>query len=94
MAVAWPQTLPWIVDAAKVAAARWIIKLGLLNDLEANAYGIATLQADVISPSCRRDLLIREGNAAVISAGTGLGEAGMFWDGTALRPFAGEGRPF
>ena len=31
------------------------------------------------------------GNAALISAGTGLGEAGLFWDGTHHRPFASEG---
>jgi glucokinase len=31
------------------------------------------------------------GNAAVISAGTGLGEAGMYWDGERHRPFACEG---
>ena len=31
------------------------------------------------------------GNAAVISAGTGLGEAGMYWDGDRYRPFACEG---
>ena len=32
-----------------------------------------------------------EGNAAIIAAGTGLGEAGLFGDGAALRPFASEG---
>jgi glucokinase len=82
--------LPWIVDAAKVAASAGLSNLVLLNDLEANAYGIATLQAsdfDVVQKGSPDP----EGNAAVISAGTGLGEAGMFWDGTALRPFAGEG---
>jgi glucokinase len=31
------------------------------------------------------------GNIAVISAGTGLGEAGAFWDGARLHPFASEG---
>ena len=31
------------------------------------------------------------GNIAVISAGTGLGEAGMYWDGAQHHPFAGEG---
>ena len=32
-----------------------------------------------------------QGNRAVISAGTGLGEAGLFWDGGEYRPFATEG---
>ncbi len=31
------------------------------------------------------------GNGAVIAAGTGLGEAGMFWDGRAMVPFGCEG---
>ena len=31
------------------------------------------------------------GNAAVIAAGTGLGEAGLFWDGQQHHPFATEG---
>ena len=31
------------------------------------------------------------GNAAVISPGTGLGEAGLYWDGVKHCPFASEG---
>ena len=31
------------------------------------------------------------GNAAVIAAGTGLGEAGLYWNGQQHLPFAGEG---
>src|SRR4030067_940332 len=31
------------------------------------------------------------GNMAVIAAGTGLGEAGLFWDGQRHHPFATEG---
>ena len=33
----------------------------------------------------------KTGNCALISAGTGLGEAGMFWDGSQHIPFACEG---
>jgi glucokinase len=82
--------LPWIVDAAKLRAETGLQNITLLNDLEANAYGIATL-----SPSdfevLQKGRPDPHGNAAVISAGTGLGEAGMKWDGSALRPFASEG---
>jgi glucokinase len=82
--------LPWVVDAAKLAADAGLRNITLLNDLEANAYGIATLSpADFeVLQKGRPD---PRGNAAVISAGTGLGEAGMKWDGSALRPFASEG---
>jgi glucokinase len=62
----------------------------LLNDLEASAYGIATLEADdfvVLNQGAPTAV----GNAAVIAAGTGLGEAGLYWDGTRHHPFACEG---
>src|SRR3546814_12329201 len=31
------------------------------------------------------------GNMAILAPGTGLGEAGLFWDGDTYRPFATEG---
>jgi glucokinase len=82
--------LPWVVDARPLAARLNLDHVGLLNDLEANAYGIATLEPDSFAtiqpghPEAR-------GNAVVVSAGTGLGEAGLFWDGRSHRPFATEG---
>jgi glucokinase len=82
--------LPWVVDAAKLAASAGLPGVVLLNDLEANAYGIATLQPSDFVVLQKGEGNAR-GNAAVISAGTGLGEAGMYWDGADFRPFAGEG---
>jgi len=82
--------LPWVVDAASLAEAAAFSRIALLNDLEANAYGIPTLEPDDLAV-LQADTPDPRGNAAVISAGTGLGEAGMFWDGSVLRPFAGEG---
>lgn len=82
--------LPWHIDAADVAATLRVARVALINDLEANAYGIAALErADVLelqagSPGAT-------GNQAVIAAGTGLGEAGLYWDGQLHRPFACEG---
>lgn len=82
--------LPWVVDAKNVAKRLRLQHVGLINDLEANAYGIAILQ--------NKDLVILNkgarnatGNRAIISAGTGLGEAGLYWDGQVHRPFATEG---
>lgn len=82
--------LPWIVNSVTLAAACGLPHVELLNDLEANAYGIATL---VAADFCmlQKGIPNAKANAAVISAGTGLGEAGMFFDGAVLRPFAGEG---
>ena len=82
--------LGWAVDASSLAHEIGIERAGLINDLEANAYGIAALDASdlsVINPGAADAI----GNAAVISAGTGLGEAGLYWDGKILRPFACEG---
>jgi glucokinase len=82
--------LPWIVDATTLAAAIGLARVELLNDLEANAYGISTLPASDFAV-LQKGNPNTSGNAAVISAGTGLGEAGMYFDGSILRPFAGEG---
>jgi glucokinase len=64
--------------------------LRLINDLEANAFGVATLSDkdfSVLNPGAPD----AAGNQAVISAGTGLGEAGLYWDGKFHRAFASEG---
>jgi glucokinase len=82
--------LPWIIDAAALEASTGIPDVHLINDLEANAHGLAELDDidfELLTPA----IVGREGNAAVISAGTGLGEAGLFWDGTRHIPFAAEG---
>ncbi|NIR45351.1 MAG: glucokinase [Gemmatimonadetes bacterium] len=82
--------LPWVVETDSLAAAADVARAFLLNDLEAQAYGIACLDED--------DLVVLHegepsagGNAALIAAGTGLGQAGLYWDGHELRPFACEG---
>ena len=64
--------------------------VGLLNDLEAYAYGIDALESkDFITLSEGSE--DAEGNRAVISARTGLGVAGLYWDGFRHHPFACEG---
>jgi glucokinase len=81
----WP-----LIDARALAAELRLREVYLINDLEANAYGIGALQPEDFvvlqagSPEAK-------GNAAVISAGTGLGEAGLYWDGSQSIPFACEG---
>jgi glucokinase len=83
--------LPWIVDAAALQAELNLQRVSLLNDLEANAYGINTLlPSELLSLNPKADLR-QVGNRALIAAGTGLGEAGMLWDGLTHRPFASEG---
>jgi glucokinase len=82
--------LGWVVDAADVARRLSMQTVHVMNDLEANAYGIVTLESSdiaVLNPGAPDPT----GNAAVVSAGTGLGEAGLYWDGNGHRPFATEG---
>ena len=89
--VAQVTNLPWIVDAAALQAELHFQQVSLLNDLEANAYGINTLLPhELLSLNPQGDPR-QVGNRALIAAGTGLGEAGMLWDGVTHRPFASEG---
>ena len=82
--------LPWIIETKSLANELRIPRTVLINDLEANAWGIATLEPkDVVSLNQGNGNPV--GNQAVIAAGTGLGEAGMYWDGTRHHVFAGEG---
>jgi glucokinase len=82
--------LPWQVDARLVAREIGLQSVGLINDLEANAWGIPALQPEDFAVLNQGEA-DAEGNAAIISAGTGLGEAGIYWDGRRHRPFATEG---
>jgi len=82
--------LPWIIDAKVLERELRLSKVYLINDLEANAHGLSELRAEdfeVLAPGAPG----AKGNGAVISAGTGLGEAGLFWDGETYHPFAAEG---
>src|SRR5574337_626941 len=67
--------LPWVVDARLVAREIGLQSVGLINDLEANAWGIPALQPEDFAVLNQGEA-DAEGNAAIISAGTGLGEAG------------------
>ena len=82
--------LPWTIDSKEVARQLSLNTVALINDLEAYAYGIDSLGSrDFITlHSGSEDA---EGNTAVISASTGLGEAGLLWDGVRQHPFACEG---
>lgn len=82
--------LPWLVDAASLEKEMGYQACYLMNDLEANAYGISALpEEDIYVLSAGEP--DPEGNSCIIAAGTGLGEAGMYWDGRSHRPFASEG---
>ena len=81
--------LAWVVDALQLAKELGIEPVWLINDLQAHASGVDDLQpTDFISLN-RVDASV--GNAALIAAGTGLGEAGLYWDGKQRHAFPCEG---
>ncbi len=61
-----------------------------MNDLEALGFAIDLLRPQEIC-ELQAGAPGAQGNRAVIAAGTGLGEAGLYWDGATHRPFATEG---
>lgn len=83
--------LPWLIDEGVLAEALGTARVRLLNDLEAAAYGMLRLSPDRYAVLNRGDDPERKGNIAVIGAGTGLGEAFLFWDGTRHTAMASEG---
>ena len=82
--------LPWVVDANELESNLGIARVQLLNDLEANAWGISALQREDFF-SLQEGAPEPTGNACIIAAGTGLGQAGLYWDGNRHVPFATEG---
>src|SRR6266576_5362209 len=82
--------LPWIIDSRDLAKQLKLDSVGMLNDLEAYAYGIDALNSkDFVTLNEGSE--DAEGNRAVISARTGLGVAGLYWDGYRHHPFGCEG---
>src|SRR5262249_3132949 len=82
--------LPWVIVEKELKRVLTIDHAWLVNDLEANAQGIRGLApADFVTLNAGEEHAI--GNAAIISAGTGLGEAGLYWDGNRHLSIASEG---
>jgi glucokinase len=82
--------LPWVVDSQHLTSELGIDRVELINDLLANAHGIALLDDSdfvVLNPG----LPSPTGNRALISAGTGLGEAGLLAHAEGYEPFPSEG---
>jgi len=81
--------LPWVIDGPLLEKEVTIGRVGVINDLEANAYGLSVLKEEeffVLNTGKEK-----QGNQGLIAAGTGLGQACLYWDGKAHSPFACEG---
>lgn len=82
--------LPWTLDRRELSRDLKIDYVFLINDLQASGYGIAELDAEQIYTLNEGDAR-QVGNRALISAGTGLGEGFIIWDGRNYVPYPSEG---
>jgi glucokinase len=82
--------LPWTLDSRELAHSLKIDHVFLINDLEANGYGVAELKSDQIYTLSEGDPS-QIGNRALIAAGTGLGEGILAWNGRIHVPMPSEG---
>lgn len=84
--------LPWTLDARDLQRSLGIQHIFLINDLEANGYGIPELAQDKIFTLHTGDAS-SVGHRGLIAAGTGLGECLLIWDSVLRRhlPIPSEG---
>jgi glucokinase len=81
--------LPWKLSEERLSEEIGSERVRLLNDLETTAYGALFLGPDELHTL--NEGIPRQTHRAVIAAGTGLGQAVLFWDGSRHRPAATEG---
>jgi glucokinase len=82
--------LPWVMAETALQEALWLDRVSLLNDVEATAVAVSSLQPTELH-TMREGTPVPGGAIAVIAPGTGLGEAFLTWDGTRYRAHASEG---
>jgi glucokinase len=86
----YSENLPWVVDSSALARKLNVKNIRLLNDLAATALSLERLAVDDLFP-LNRGTAVAKATRAVIAAGTGLGEAVLFWDGDKYQVAAAEG---
>lgn len=82
--------LPWVLSSKEIGERVNSQNVWLLNDLEATAWGLLDLPEHnfvELNPYAQP----KQGNIAVVAAGTGLGEAIIAWDGNKHLVLASEG---
>lgn len=82
--------LSWVLDADELSSALGIKRVYLLNDIEANGYGIAKCKPDEFR-SINSGNVDPTANRALLAAGTGLGQGFLLWQGGSYIPCASEG---
>ena len=82
--------ISWDISTSEIAAGLGTARVQLLNDLEAMANSVEVLTSDEMCV-LQRGVPRADGGAAVIAAGTGLGQALLYRVGGRLQPLASEG---
>jgi glucokinase len=86
----YSENLPWVVDVSALAHKLNLKNIRLLNDLTATALSLERLSLnDLVSLNSGSPA--HNATRAVIAAGTGLGEAILFWDGEKYQVAPAEG---
>jgi glucokinase len=83
--------LPWTVRADSLSKSLGNVPVRLVNDVEAHAYGVPYVTGSEVVVFNEGNVPACGGNAALLAPGTGLGLAGMYWDGSRYWAFATEG---
>jgi glucokinase len=86
----YSENLPWLVDPSALTRRLKLKNIQLFNDLAATALSLENLSANDLV-TLNRGNPVTEGTRGVIAAGTGLGEALLFWDGQKYRVAPAEG---
>jgi glucokinase len=87
---AWMTNVPWKVDGKAVALEFGLSRVRLLNDLVSIAHSISVLQPEELHVLQAGEPNLA-GNAALLAAGTGMGQSFLFNDGRQLVPAPSEG---
>ena len=66
--------VPWLVDGSAIREGLDLQRVSVINDLEALAFGLTVLGGDELV-ALQQGVALPGGNACVIAAGTGLGQA-------------------
>lgn len=82
--------LQWVIDSMEIAGGLGLARVEIINDLEAQAYGISVLGSEDFIRLNEGDARSK-GNQAIVSAGTGFGVAGIVRLGTRHLPVPSEG---
>jgi glucokinase len=82
--------LSWIVDSRSVAKVLGLPQVGLINDLQATAYGVLQI-GDEDKLVLNKGVHVKDGTIGIIAAGTGLGQGALVWDGRRYHAMASEG---